>query len=47
MASENKDAAEHELLDSRRQTYSAFTKFGTYSIVAIAIVLILLALFLL
>lgn len=47
MASENKDTAERELLSERRQTYSAFTKFGTYSIVAIAIVLILMALFLL
>jgi|GEM_PF-967108 len=38
---------EEHVLASKRAMWSSFTKFSTYSIVAIAIVLILMALFLL
>lgn len=47
MAPENDNVADRELVESRRQMYKGFTRFSTYSIVAIGIVLILMALFLL
>jgi len=46
-STDNRNAAERELLASRRAMWQGFLKFSTYSIVVVAIVLILMALFLL
>jgi len=46
-STDDKQAAERELLESRQAIWQGFLRFSTYSIVAVAIVLILMALFLL
>lgn len=48
MAADNDRTSEHDedLMESRRQMWSGFIKFSTYSIVGVCLILIALALFL-
>jgi len=47
MASEGTNQVPEELLASRKQMYASFVRFSTWGIVAVAILLIGMALFLL
>ncbi|WP_366654569.1 hypothetical protein [Fodinicurvata sp. EGI_FJ10296] len=47
MAADNHRTSEHDdLMESRRQMWSGFIRFSTYSIVGVCLILIGLALFL-
>lgn len=47
MATTNQDEPDKAMLDARKEMWAQFIKFSTYTIVGIAILLILMALFLL
>ncbi len=47
MAVNDRPSEEEELIASKREMWSGFLRFSTYSIVGIALLLILLAIFLL